>query len=204
MTEPTKKEKEVVQKIPFDTEKEKEVYGLKHPLITDDLDYTPQEALVLYPTLTISGMESGYTDEETKTVLPRTAKAKLVFRLVPGYTGEKVEKLLRNHLDSHGFEDVQFSLLIELTPFRTDIDHPYVDTVVETAEEIYGEGNIVLEPNTAGGGPISGFDKFLGVPIRETGIGWSKSDIHAPNENARIQNFYEGVAYNKTLLRNLK
>lgn len=204
MTEPTKKEKEAVEKIPFDVEKEKEVYGLKHPLITDDLDYTPQEALVLYPTLTISGMESGYTDEGAKTVLPRTAKAKLDFRLVPGYTREKVEKLLRNHLDSHGFEDVQFSLLTELTPFRTDLDHPYVDTVVETAEEIYGVGNIVLEPNAAGGGPMYGFDKFLDVPIMGTGIGWSKSDIHAPNENVRIQDFYEGVAYIKTLLRNLK
>jgi acetylornithine deacetylase/succinyl-diaminopimelate desuccinylase-like protein len=204
MIEPTEKEKEVVKNIPFDAEKEKEVYGLKHPLITDDLDYTPQEALVFYPTLTISGMESGYTEEGTKTVLPRTAKAKLDFRLVPGYTASKVEELMRNHLNNHGFEDVQISLLTELTPFRTDLDHPYVDTVVEAAEEVYGKGNIVLEPNSAGGGPMYGFDKFLNVPVMGTGIGWAKSDIHAPNENVRVQDFYEGIAYIMTLLEKLK
>src|SRR5699024_830942 len=75
MVEPTEKEREVVRLIPFDAEKEKEVYGLKQPLITDDLGITPQEALVFYPTLTISGMESGYNGEGTKTVLPHTAKA---------------------------------------------------------------------------------------------------------------------------------
>ena len=204
MVEPTEKEREVVRLIPFDAEKEKEVYGLKQPLITDDLGITPQEALVFYPTLTISGMESGYNGEGTKTVLPHTAKAKLDFRLVPGYTATEVEKLLRAHLDKHGFEDVQIELLTELTPFRTDLEDPYVDIVVAAAEEIYGAENIVLEPNSAGGGPMDGFDQFLNVPIMGTGISWAKSNVHAPNENVRLQDFYEGIAYIMTLLEKLR
>ena len=204
MTPPTEKELEVVSKIPFDAEKEKEVYGLKHPLITDDLDYSPQEALMLYPTLTISGMESGYNGQGTKTVLPKTAKAKLDFRIVPGFTAPKVEKLLRAHLDKQGFEDVQIALLTELMPFRTDLDHPYVDLVVEAAEDVYGKGNVVIEPNMSGGGPMYGFDEFLNVPIMGTGVGWSKANVHAPNENIREQDFYEGVAYIMTLLEKLR
>lgn len=204
MTEPTEKEREVVSEIPFDAQAEKDVYGLKHPLITDKLDYTPQEALVFYPTLTISGMISGYNGEGTKTVLPRTASAKLDFRIVPGYTASEVEKLLRDHLDNHGFEDVQIELLTELEPFRTDLDHPYVDVVVETAEEIYGKDNVVVEPNSAGGGPMYGFDKFLDVPVMGTGIGWAQANVHAPNENIRLEDFYEGVAYITRLLDNLK
>lgn len=204
MTPPTEKELEVVSKIPFDAEKEKEVYGLKHPLITDDLDYSPQEALMLYPTLTICGMESGYNGQGTKTVLPKTAKAKLDFRLVPGFTAPKVEKLLRAHLDKQGFEDVQIALLTELMPFRTDLDHPYVDVVVEAAEDVYGKGNVVIEPNMSGGGPMYGFDEFLNVPIMGTGIGWAKANVHAPNENVREQDFYEGVAYIMTLLEKLR
>lgn len=204
MTPPTEKEQAAVAKIPFDSEVEQQVYGLKQPLITDDLGITPQEALVLYPTLTISGIISGYNGEGTKTVLPRTASAKLDFRLVPGYSASAVEKLLRAHLDQEGFEDVQIKLLTQLEPFRTDLDHPYVDTVVETAVEIYGEDNIVLEPNSAGGGPMSGFKKFLDVPIMGTGIGWAKADIHAPNENIRIQDFYEGISYIALLLDKLQ
>lgn len=204
MDEPTEKELATVAKMPFDEAKEKDVYGLKHPLITDDLDYSPQEALVLYPTLTISGIESGYNGQGTKTVLPKTAKAKLDFRLVPGYSGPKVEKLLRAHLDNHGFEDVQIELLTQLEPFRTDLEHPYVDVVVEAAQEVYGKDNIVLEPNSAGGGPMFGFDQFLNVPIMGTGVGWAKTSAHAPNENIRLQDFYEGILYMITLLNKLK
>lgn len=204
MTEPTEEEIAATAKIPFDAETEKEIYGLKHPLITDDLDITPQEALVLYPTLTISGMESGYQGEGTKTVLPRTAKAKLDFRLVPGFTAKEVDKLLRAHLDKQGFEDVQVELLTELTPYRTDLTDPYVDVVITAAEEVYGEGNYILEPNSAGGGPMYGFGKYLDVPVMSTGIGWAQTNVHAPNENIRTQDLYEGVAYIATLLDKLK
>ena len=204
MEEPSDKAKEVTQQMPFDAEKEQEVYGLKHPLITEVLDITPQEALMLYPTLTISGLDSGYQGQGAKTVLPRTAKAKLDFRLVPGYTADKVEKLLRDHLDNHGFEDVQIQLVTELVPFRTDLNHSFVDLVVEAAEEVYGEDSVVIEPNMAGGGPMYGFDKYLNVPIMGTGIGWAKSNVHAPNENVRLQDFYEGIAYIMTLLEKLK
>lgn len=204
MTEPTEKELAATAKIPFDPEAEKSVYGLKQPLITDGLDISPQEALILYPTLTICGMESGYNGEGTKTVLPCTAKAKLDFRLVPGFTASKVEELLRAHLDNHGFEDVQIELLTELEPFRTDLEDPYVDTVIETAEEVYGKGNVVIEPNAAGGGPMYGFEEFLNVPIMGTGIGWSDTKVHAPNENIRVQDFYEGISYIALLLNNLK
>lgn len=204
MRTPTEKEKAAVKKIPFDSEAEKEVYGLKQPLITEDLTISPQEALVLYPTLTISGMISGYNGEGTKTVLPRTASAKLDFRLVPGYSAPAVEKLLRNHLDKEGFKDVEIKLLTQLEPFRTDLEHPYVETVINTAKEIYGEENVVVEPNSAGGGPMAGFKEFLDVPIMGTGIGWAKSDIHAPNENVRIKDFYEGISYIALLLDYLK
>lgn len=204
MDEPTEKELATVAKMPFDAEKEKDVYGLKHPLITDDLDIQPQEALVLYPTLTISGIESGYNGAGTKTVLPKTAKAKLDFRLVPGYSGMKVEKLLRAHLDNHGFQDIQIELLTQLEPFRTDLEHPFVDVVVDAAKEVYGADKVILEPNSAGGGPMYGFKQFLNVPIMGTGIGWPKSDIHAPNENIRLQDFYEGILYIITLLNKLK
>src|SRR5699024_1160347 len=202
--EPTDKEREFDRIIPFDAEKEKEVYGLKQPLITDDLGITPQEALVFYPTLTISGMESGYNGEGTKTVLPHTAKAKLDFRLVPGYTATEVEKLLRAHLDKHGFEDVQIELLTELTPFRIDLEDPYVDIVVAASEENYGADNNVLDSESGGGCPMDGCDQIMNVTSMGTGISWAKSNDHAPIKKVRLQYFYESVAYMKTLLEILR
>ncbi len=37
-----------------------------------------------------------------------------------------------------------------------------------------------------------------------TGIGWAQSDVHAPNENIRLKDFYEGILYILTLLEKLK
>ena len=61
------------------------------------------------PTCTICGIESGYTGEGTKTVLPATAKVKLDFRLVPDQRPKDILDKLRNHLDAHGFSDIQVS-----------------------------------------------------------------------------------------------
>lgn len=200
MEEPNDYEKEVASHLDFDPESQKAIYGLQHPMITDDLDYTPQEAMVFYPTLTISGLEAGYTGEGTKTIVPRSAKAKLDFRLVPGYTPEKVEDLLRKHLDKREFEDVKVNLLTKLTPFRTDLKDPFVDVVMDAAKQVYGE-NVVLEPSSAGGGPMSGFGEYLGVPIVSAGVGYSQSGPHAPNEHIRMSDFYEGVLFITELLK---
>lgn len=200
MTPPTEFEKEVVEKLPFNPEATRETFGLKQPFITDQLSYTPQEALVLYPTLTISGLQSGYTGPGTKTVLPRQAFAKIDVRLVPGYEPKNVKDAIRHHLDAHGFEDVQLDLLTGEKPFRTDLTDPFVKTVVESAQKTYGEENVILRPNSPGTGPMYGFGEYLNVPILGSGTGWAKSGAHAPNENIRLEDFYQGVQHIATLL----
>ena len=177
-----------------------DTYGLKHPLITDSLDYSAQEALILYPTMTISGLLSGYTGPGTKTVLPRQAMAKIDVRLVPGYEPEEVYELLRKHFDANGFEDVDLELLTSVKPFRTDISDPFTEDVIESAKAVYGEDKVVLELNSPGTGPMSGFGEYLNVPILGAGTGWVESGAHAPNENIRVEDYYQGVEHIIVLL----
>lgn len=200
MTPPTDLEKKVSAEMPFDPNASKQTYGLKHPLITDQLPYSPEEALVFYPTLTISGLLSGYTGPGAKTILPRQAMAKIDVRLVPGYEPDKVTKLLREHLDKHGFEDVDLELITSVMPFRIDLEDPFVETVINSAKKVYGEDKVVLEPNAAGTGPMYGFGKYLNVPILGSGVEWEKSGAHAPNENIRLADFYQGVEHMVVLL----
>lgn len=204
MTPPTELEKKVMDQMPFDPEASKQTYGLKQPLITDQLPYSPKEALTFYPTLTISGLLSGYTGPGTKTVLPRQAMAKIDVRLVPGYEPDKVTQILRNHLDKHGFEDVELELITSVMPFRTNLEDPFVKTVMDSAKKVYGEDKVVLEPNSAGTGPMYGFGKYLNVPILGSGTEWSKSGAHAPNENIRLADFYQGVEHMVVLLDSYK
>lgn len=204
MTAPTELEKNVLAEMPFDPNASKQTYGLKHPLITDQLPYSPEEALVFYPTLTISGLLSGYTGPGAKTILPRQAMAKIDVRLVPGYEPDKVTELLRQHLDKHGFEDVELNLITSVMPFRTNLEDPFVKTVIDSAKQVYGEDKVVLEPNSAGTGPMYGFGKYLNVPILGSGTEWEKSGAHAPNENIRLADFYQGVKHMVVLLDSYK
>lgn len=201
MDEPTANEKASVQAFPYNEAATIDTYGLKHPLITDQLNYSAQEALILYPTMTISGLLSGYTGPGTKTVLPRKAMAKIDIRLVPGFEPENVYQVLRQHFDNHGFTDVNLELLTGVKPFRTDITDPFVEEVMTTARKVYGEQQVILELNSAGTGPMSGFGEFLNVPILGAGTSWVKSGAHAPNENIRIADYYQGVEHIMELLK---
>lgn len=196
ITTPSEFEKEVVSKHPVNETGFKELYGLKHPFITDDLDWTPEEALAFYPTMTICGFTSGYTGPGSKTVLPRAASAKLDCRLVPGQDPEYIRDVIRQHLDAHGFEDVVVDLIKGQKAFRSDLTHDFVDTVVQSAKKAYGEEtDVILSPNNAGTGPMYNFDKYLKLPVLSSGCGWANSQAHAPNESVRLQDFHDGALH---------
>lgn len=195
MIEPTETECQYLEKVPHDSEGTSQNYGLTTSFITETLDYSEKEALVFYPTLTISALDSGYRDKGAKTVLPKEAKAKIDVRLVPGYTPEKVEKLLRDHLDKHGFEEAELSLVAQVKPFRTNLDDPFVTLMAKTVEQIYGEGNSIISPNAAGTGPMHGFGEFLNIPIVGTGVEYYNSGAHAPNEHIPWDDFYRNMAH---------
>jgi len=62
----------------------------------------------------------------SKTVIGREAMAKLDFRLVPDQKVEKVQRLLREHLDKKGFSDVEIQLLTGYESSRTPVDRPFI------------------------------------------------------------------------------
>lgn len=191
---PTEIEMEYVKKMPFDEESFRENYGLKHPLITNFSGQDPREAYIFNPTMTICGLESGYYGEGSKTVLPKKALAKLDCRLVPGQEPEHILKVIRKHLDNHGFSDVKVELLSGVKAYRSDLSHPFVELMVRTAEEVY-QCEVVLSPNNAGTGPMTDFGNILHFPIVSTGVGWAQSKLHAPNESIRISDYEEGIVH---------
>lgn len=194
ITEPSAREKQVVQELPFDTQAISRLYGLKRPLITEAKGIDPREAMVFHPTMTICGIESGYTGEGAKTVLPKRAKAKVDCRLVPGQDPEHILACVKNHLQRHGFDDIEVKMLSGQKAYRSDYDHPFVTHVRETARQVYGH-EPVLAPNAAGTGPMYVFGETLQLPIVSTGVGWSGSKVHAPNESIRLKDYEQGIVH---------
>lgn len=194
VTPPSERILDIVRSITMRPDDFERRFGLKRPLITGDRDV--REALVLDPTMTICGLESGYAGSGSKTVLPKRAQAKLDCRLVPDQDPDDILAKVRRHLDKHGFTDVEVTQINGEKAYRADPDHPFVQTVVETGRAAYGT-DVVLWPNSAGTGPMHAFGEYLGLslPIVSTGCGWWNSRAHAPDESIRVADFEQGMLH---------
>lgn len=155
---------------------------------------------VMEPTCTICGITTGYQGPGSKTVLPAKASAKVDFRLVPDMTPEEVLVNLRSHLDAEGFEDVQIEYLGGEAPGRTDPDDPFLQMVVAAAEDVYGVPQMVI-PSSGGSGPNHAFLHYLDLPIATSGVGYPGNNVHAPNENIRVDLYLKGAQHITRILK---
>ena len=196
---PTEAEVEALKGIPFDEEKEKADYGI--PAFIRNL--TGLELLKKYlyePTCTICGLYSGYIGQGSKTVLPNHAFAKIDFRLVPNLTPDLVLDLLRKHLDRRGFQDIEVRLTETGEEVaRSALDSPIVRAAVEAAKAVYPK-EPVINPTSAGSGPMYPLCQALGIPAVSAGCGWHGSRAHAPNESIRIADYFEGMLFIRELI----
>ncbi len=197
---PSSRDRELMEALPDPAPAYKNQYGI-YKFLKDTaggVDLRIQE--VFEPTCTICGLTSGYQGEGSKTVLPARASAKIDFRLVPNMRPEKVLKQLREHLDAHGFSDVEITYHGGGAPSRTDPDDPFVRLVVDCAAEVYGVPMRVI-PMTGGSGPNAMVQDALNIPIVTAGIGHPASQAHAPNENVKIDLYEKGARHIARILQ---
>jgi acetylornithine deacetylase/succinyl-diaminopimelate desuccinylase-like protein len=190
---PSEKDLEALKNIAFDDAALRESWGV------DELDrnLTGEAALreyLLKPTANIAGIHSGYAGPGSKTIVPSEAFVKMDFRLVKGQSPGPVVDLIREHLKKRGFDDIEVVDLHGVEAAKTPVDSPVVRMAVETWEGVGAEA--VVYPTVGGSGPTSLIATELGIPTIMTGaVANSGSRIHAPNESARLSDYFEAVEY---------
>jgi len=120
---------------------------------------------------------------------------------VPEQDPDEVVLQLRNHLDEEGFGDIEITYFGGEIPARTDPDDPFLQMVVESAREVYGVPQLIT-PMSGGSGPNHAFIHLLKMPVATAGVGYSGSQVHAPNENLVIDQFVAGVRHTVRILSN--
>lgn len=155
---------------------------------------------IFSPTCTICGLTAGYQGPGSKTILPAAASAKVDFRLIPDQDPDRIVTALREHLDSEGFADVHIKPLGFNKPARTRLQDPFLRMVVDAARPIYGVPQQVV-PMSGGSGPNHPFLHVLNVPVATAGIGYPGSQVHAPNENIRLDHFVNGVKHTALIMQ---
>ena len=146
------------------------------------------------PTCTICGINSGYTGQGQKTVLPCYAMAKVDFRLVVDQDPKEIVSLVRQHLDGHGFGDVEVHTISMAKASKTPITDPLVKVVVDAAKMVY-DRPCVIEPTAAGTGPRYVFTDWTDMPIIAIGPGYAGSQNHAPDENVVVEDYRQAVKH---------
>jgi acetylornithine deacetylase/succinyl-diaminopimelate desuccinylase-like protein len=146
-----------------------------------------RESLIAYlfgTTLNIDGIWSGYSGPGMKTILPHVATAKLDSRLVPNQTPDEAIRLIRAHLDTKGFRDVEIRKLSGYPPAQTSVNAP----LVQAAISVYNKYGLVpgVVPRIGGSAPYYVFTERLKLPLVSGGIGHG-SGAHAPNEYMVIE-----------------
>ena len=107
---------------------------------------------------------------------------------------------LRAHLDAEGFPDIEITFLGGGPAGRTDPDDPFVQLVVDTADEVYGQPMQIV-PMVGGSGPNAAFIEHLQLPIVTAGVGHPGAQAHAPNENMRIDLYLKGAQHIVRILK---
>ncbi len=162
-----------------------------------------------YPSLNIRGMKAGWVGNEVRTIIPSEAVVEIDMRLVMETPAERQLQLLRNYIIDQGFyvideaptleERLKYPNLIRMEyrigslPFKTNIDGPLGQWLQNIMAETFGTGNFLVMQTTGGSQPIAPFINTLGIPALALRIANPDSNIHAPNENIRLGNFYEGI-----------
>ena len=169
----------------------KDQLGAAH-WVGDKSYYDALVALESQPTINIEGLVAGYTGPGGKTVLGHRAVAKIDMRLVPDMTAQGTLGLLKQHLQKHGFGDIEVNMSGGYDPTQSSPDAKLIQAQVSTYKKLGFDP--LLWPRSAGSWPGCIFtDQPLSLPAGHFGLGHGAGQ-HAPDEYYLIDSSNPKVA----------
>ena len=166
--------------------------------------FTDAERRWARPTAEVNGIGGGYQGEGSKTVIPSQSFAKLSFRLVPDQDPENILKLVKEHLELHLTPGIRIECKFGHSgkTYLMDPKSAYGKAAQNALREAFGREPALIREG--GSIPIvQTFKEVLGADTLLLGLALPDCQIHAPNENFLIQNFYDGIRLNRLLLREI-
>jgi len=196
---------QVLDSVPDDMEALKRLFGFSQP---DRVGRTLQEA-IQYPSLNVRGLRSAWVGAEARTIVPDTAIAAIDVRLVKETTADAMYDKVVRHIEAQGYHIVDedpddatraaHARIVRVdrrgsgtNAFRTDLDDPVAQRVVEALTEMWSDAPLRIR--TMGGTvPISPFVGALGFPALAVPTVNFDNNQHSPNENVRLGHFFDSI-----------
>jgi acetylornithine deacetylase/succinyl-diaminopimelate desuccinylase-like protein len=200
---PTASDEAMLADLPFEEEAERERLGVDS-FVGGATGIDLLRRYFFEPTCNIAGIVSGFTiPGASKTVLPKEIMVKIDMRLVPDQDPADIVKKLRAHLDARGFGRIEIREFSQEHPVRSPSDSLIGKAAIAAAREVFSD-DLAVSPMMIGTGPMYPIAATLGIPtVSPAGVCRPDSNIHAPNENVRIEDFLTIIEYTVSWLRQL-
>lgn len=179
-------------KLPFKEKDYCEELGVD--ALNGEFGYTALERVWGRPALDVNGMISGFTQEGAKTVLPSNASAKFSIRLVANQSAQEIAEAVENYIRFLTPPTMKLEFIYHHggSPVLVSKDNPAIRACYEAMKEAFGKEPVF----TREGGSIpivENFQNTLNAPPALMGFGLPSDNIHSPNENFDLNNFYGGI-----------
>jgi acetylornithine deacetylase/succinyl-diaminopimelate desuccinylase-like protein len=164
------------------------------------------ERLGTRPTFEINGMNSGYTGEGGKSIIPAEAHAKISCRLVRGQKPAKIIEALKSFFAkncSRGFELLITNEELGGTSFDIAIDNPQIVLASSVLSDTFNCSSCYRWLGSSIPVVTELQEVSKAVPVI-TGFGLSEDNIHAPNESFSWKQIEMGFTYVHSFLLKLK
>lgn len=158
--------------------------GPDDPVIDEDWGepgLTPAERVIGWNSLEVLSLAAGNPDTPVNAI-PGSAHAHCQLRFVPGTDVASLPRVLRSHLDQHGFPMVQVHPGHIMNASRTDPRSPWVKFALSSLQRTAGSAPALL-PNLGGSLPNDVFTDVLGLPTIWIPHSYPACAQHAPDEH---------------------
>jgi acetylornithine deacetylase/succinyl-diaminopimelate desuccinylase-like protein len=209
---PTAAERRMMAALPLDLPALENDLGIRLPA-----DYV--ERIMFHPTLTMSGLHSGFVGTEANTIIPHRAAVALDIRMVKNQQWTKVYGRLLEHLRAQGFtvlesadeplpDDLrgQAVRVVEKSGYdaaKTSLDLPISREIIDAVERAHGGERAVLLPTMGGTVPMWVFTDLLKIPTLLVPYANQNNRQHGPNEHRRLDHLFRGIRTTAQLLTDL-
>jgi acetylornithine deacetylase/succinyl-diaminopimelate desuccinylase-like protein len=152
------------------------------------------------PIINIDGIHAGYYGKGTKTVLPRSASAKLDIRFGPNMEPEEVIEKFKKHLIQKGYDDIEVTVRDNYTWSKTD----FKEEIVQKFLAAYGDHgrNPEIWPMATWAAPYFVFSRILRMPVVSGGLGHGGRQ-HNPDEYMTVEGLRDFEKFVVTFLYKL-
>lgn len=152
-----------------------------------------QESNWFRPTLEINGIFGGYSGQGSKTVIPKSATAKISCRLVVNQDAQKIADSIEKFLKKHAPKGMNIQVIQQggIGAYRSRLDTPLTRAVSSAATQVTGKKSAYVLSGASI--PIGAeFMRILNIPVVGMGYGLPTDRIHAPNEHFDWKRFEQG------------